>query len=225
MTSEPDLVVLLYRADWTRLSLSAEVHRVSTRALRGVPWGHEGEAPGWLRTGPPPWAGPGSQQEEPRSQQEEPGLGPSAHETTGSLLIAPGGRYRMRSTDEEGNTVVKGCDGDRPWLLCQPGEERPQKQGAETRLFGRPAPPSPGLLCPSWLLSGFELVLRETTTAGGGTSTGWWRRHGRKAGNRSSVPLARWTVSKRSSTRSLASWSAASRHPVARWSASPSCRR
>lgn len=39
MTSEPDLVALLYRTDWTRLSLSAEVHRVSTRALRGVPPG------------------------------------------------------------------------------------------------------------------------------------------------------------------------------------------
>lgn len=166
MTSEPDLVALLYRADWTRLSLSAEVHRVSTRALRGVPWGHEGQAPGWLRTRPPTWAEPGSQQEAPRGQKEAPRLGPRARETTGSLLIAPGGRYLMRSTDEEGNTIVKGCDGDQPWLLCRPGEERPQNEGVETRLFG-PGPPSPDLLCPSWLLSGFELVLRETTTAGG----------------------------------------------------------
>ncbi len=67
MTSEPDLVALLYRADWTRLSLSAEVHRVSTRALRGVPWGHEGQAPGSLRTRPPLCAEPGTPPADPDS--------------------------------------------------------------------------------------------------------------------------------------------------------------
>jgi hypothetical protein len=34
MADEPDLVALLYRADWTRLSLSAEVHEVEDLALR-----------------------------------------------------------------------------------------------------------------------------------------------------------------------------------------------
>ncbi|MCW2930062.1 MAG: hypothetical protein JWM19_1024 [Actinomycetia bacterium] len=34
MVDEPDLVALLYRADWTRLSLSAQVHEVIDWALK-----------------------------------------------------------------------------------------------------------------------------------------------------------------------------------------------
>ena len=50
MSEEPDLVRLLYRADWTRLSLTAEVS-VSQDPSRD---------PGWLLGGVPPAPPPGT---------------------------------------------------------------------------------------------------------------------------------------------------------------------
>src|SRR5216683_885835 len=96
VVSEPALIALLYRADWTQLSLSAEVAWAGGDAphFRSAAPG----APGWV--GPPPWAEPGGPREDP---------GP--------------------------------CAG--------------------------PQPPFPELLCPSWLLSGFELVLGGTAMEAG----------------------------------------------------------
>jgi hypothetical protein len=153
VANESALVALLYHADWTRLSLSADL-----REVRGDGWYYPeppGEAglSGW--PGPPPWARPGP-------PPDVPGQEPPAHERTSRLLIAPGGRYRLRTPDDDGDETVRGCDGDRPWILFSDKED-----GGHVRVFGAPDVPLPDLLRPSWLLSGFELVLEETAQVGG----------------------------------------------------------
>src|SRR5690242_19706017 len=92
-----DLVSLLYRADWTRLSLAAEVSvrrdldldRAQTEAAAAPP-GHEWEM---------------------ATDQ----LGTETRRST--LLIQPGRRYR-----EQGEDRVGGCDGDRSWLAIREGD-------------------------------------------------------------------------------------------------------
>jgi hypothetical protein len=92
-----DLVGLLYRADWTRLSLAAEVSvrrdldldRAQTEAAVAPP-GHEWEM---------------------ATDQ----LGTETRRST--LLIQPGRRYREQGEDRAG-----GCDGDRSWLAIRKGD-------------------------------------------------------------------------------------------------------
>ena len=92
-----DLVGLLYRADWTRLSLAAEVSvrrdldldRAQTEAAVAPP-GHEWEM---------------------ATDQ----LGTKTRRST--LLIEPGRRYREQGEDHAG-----GCDGDRSWLAIREGD-------------------------------------------------------------------------------------------------------
>jgi hypothetical protein len=97
MSEEPDLVRLLYRADWTRLSLAAEVSvrrdldldRAQTEAAVAPP-GHEWEM---------------------ATDQ----MGTETRRST--LLIQPGRRYREQGEDRAG-----GCDGDRSWLAIREGD-------------------------------------------------------------------------------------------------------
>jgi hypothetical protein len=87
-----DLVGLLYRADWTRLSLTAEVSvrrdldRAQSEAAVAPP-GHEWEM---------------------ATDQ----LGTETRRST--LLIQPGRRYR-----EQGEDVASGCDGERGWTAIR----------------------------------------------------------------------------------------------------------
>src|SRR4051794_41806614 len=63
MIKGPDLVSLLYRADWTRLSLSADVHVRLDRDLVRSPLEDGATGPAsWLAFGRPggPWPGPAS---------------------------------------------------------------------------------------------------------------------------------------------------------------------
>src|SRR6266568_3165780 len=89
-----DLVSLLYRADWTRLSLAAEV---SARRDLDLDRSRSG-------TGVAP---PGRAWEMATDQ-----LGAETRRST--LLIQPGRRYR-----EQGEDHVGGCDGDRSWLAIR----------------------------------------------------------------------------------------------------------
>jgi hypothetical protein len=90
MSEEPDLVRLLYRADWTRLSLAAEV---SVRRDLDLDRAQSG-------TGVAP---PGHEWEMATDQ-----LGTETRRST--LLIWPGRRYR-----EQGEDHLSGCDGNRSW--------------------------------------------------------------------------------------------------------------
>src|SRR6266568_778210 len=140
MPAKRKLVALLYRADWTRLCLSGEVHGVDrsvntvlteTRAWRDAPFPPFPKAPPF------------------------PPFGSEADDRT--LLVAPGKRYREESAD---GRHVQGCDGERvwQWFADLPPE-------AEIRFDSRPQPPCPELLAPSWLLAGYKLAIKGKVTA------------------------------------------------------------
>jgi hypothetical protein len=154
--SEEDLVALLYRADWTKLSLAARLHR--ERMERAQPDRPRPDQAHGFRQVDVPWADPAS--------------GPAL------LLIAPGGRYRVETTGAGGERIIQGSDGERAWLLTgqaagdpdlaaadreQPGDE----PGTSFRMFGRPEPPAWTLTCPAWLLNEFALTPGETVTVAG----------------------------------------------------------
>jgi hypothetical protein len=144
MATERELVALLYRADWTRLSLSGVVHGAEewttsvfteTRARPGMPF-------------------------PPHPPFPPPGFGAGADPTAElTLLLAPGKRYRAEIPDGQ---WVKGCDGERVWEWFP---ELPPS--TEVRLFGGPRPPLPTLLAPSWLLTGYRLAIEGEVTACG----------------------------------------------------------
>jgi len=152
MSDEPDLVSLLYRADWTRLSLTAEV---STSLDLDLFHGQaEDEAP----PGPPRWR-PFGEPREPRPTGNEWEV---ATELQGiqsgrsTLLIAPGRRYR-----EQSESFLSGCDGDRSWHAVR------DDGGWTVDETGGPEPPLGELLRPSWMLSGYTLEPGERVTMGG----------------------------------------------------------
>src|ERR1700722_14203693 len=100
MTETPDLVVLLYRADWTRLSLAAEVsHTIDhdLEALRSeirVPGAGMPDRPLGARGPPGPVAGFGRRWRPTGTEGGTPTdlQGPETSRST--LLVAPGGRAR-----------------------------------------------------------------------------------------------------------------------------------
>src|SRR5271165_285652 len=120
MAGEQELVALLHRADWARLSLSGVVYSDDALGSSVV------------------------------TEMRGPEL---------TLLLAPGRRYRL---SDEGGRHVRGCDGERIWEWFP---ELPTR--TDVRLLGGPEPPSPVLLAPSWLLSGYALTIEEETTACG----------------------------------------------------------
>jgi hypothetical protein len=133
-----DLVGLLYRADWSRLSLTAEVSVRRDLDLNRTRLKADS---------PPPRAG---HEWEMATDQ----LGTETRRST--LLIQPGRRYR-----EQGEDHVGGCDGDRSWLATR------EDDGWSVEADDGPEPPLPPILRPSWLLTGYTLEAGEPVTAGG----------------------------------------------------------
>jgi hypothetical protein len=135
MVDERGLVALLHRADWRELSLTGEVHGGSMPLTSVIT---ETLPPGAPFPAPPP---------------------PRVSGTEVTLVVAPGGRYRVASTDGH---QVQGCDGERAWGWI--GELPP---GTEIRLSGDLGAPFPELLESSWLLSGYDLAIEGDATACG----------------------------------------------------------
>jgi hypothetical protein len=144
MVSERELVGLLYRADWTKLTLSGTVRGTgpvidsvisvqSDEPLSG-PWQREDAEPIWTF---------------------EPGGEGAAR----SLSVAPGRRFRAE--DADGAWAV-GSDGARLWHWFR---DRPA--GVFAGFDDRPRPPYRTLLVPSWLLTRYSLVLDGEVTACG----------------------------------------------------------
>jgi outer membrane lipoprotein-sorting protein len=147
MAGLPEMIGLLYRTDWTRLSLSAELRSEADREpLPRLP--REGRSR-WYR------AWPGQRQDNGR------------YVGRGALLIGPGGRWRLECAvpgrGAEGQ-AAEGNDGERGWSW------RPPERGGPPSLpvkVGVAYPPPPELFCPSGLLGGFTLeVLGPVTVAG-----------------------------------------------------------
>ena len=104
MTDLQGVIRLLYRADWTRLSLYADVRSESDEDLVAS------RVLARMREKIDPWVSASSTcteptGEEPRGYQSWPA----------TLLIAPGGRYRQEYPDEPSGHVT-GSDGERDWV-------------------------------------------------------------------------------------------------------------
>jgi hypothetical protein len=188
MSDGPDLVSLIYRADWTRLSLTAEVSVTRDRDLWQSRFDDE-PPPGARSTaqfGPwsapwfAPWFGPphvptDEDLGEPRDSWESPEAGRRSGEPRG-----PGREWEMatevlgtesrRSTlliapsgryREQGEGYLSGCDGERSWHAVE------DDGGWSVEAAGRPAPPTARLFQPSWLLSGFSLEPGGPVTVSG----------------------------------------------------------
>ena len=147
MAGLPEVIGLLYRADWTRLSLSAELRSETDR--EPLPrLSREGRSR-WYRAWP--W------------QRQDNGR----YVGGGALLIGPGGRWRLecsvpgRGAEAE---AAEGNDGERGWSWRPPEVGGPPPLPVEV---GVAYPPPPELFCPSGLLGGFTLeVLGPVTVAG-----------------------------------------------------------
>ena len=153
------VIGLLYRADWTRLSLSAEVRSESDMDLKLSRL--RATRPPGFREGPVmrPKAGGDGQP----TWEQVPGEELGGHGfRRGTLLIAPGGRYRLESGDEPPGQV-RGSDGERGWVWYPPEASPPTWVPVSADL----EPPYPELFCPSDLLSGLALELAGPVMACG----------------------------------------------------------
>ena len=163
MAGLPEVIGLLYQADWTRLSLSAEVRSETDREL--LPRLSREEPPRWYRPRP------AQTQEEEWSrwhrawsaQQQDDGR----YSWRGTLLIGPGGRWRLEGSvpgRDAGGEAAEGNDGERGWSW------RPSATGGPPPLpveVNGAYPPVPELFCPSCLLGGYTLEeLGPVTVAG-----------------------------------------------------------
>jgi hypothetical protein len=169
-----DLVSLLYRADWTRLSLAAEVSTSRdldldrTRYGSGMPPGEFGEFGEFGEPGegmPPPWQMFREARKSPWARHEwkmaTDQLGAETRRYT--LLIEPGRRYR-----EQGENHVSGCDGDRSWFAVRDadGWKAGADDGWTVEGDDGPEPLMPQMMCPSWLLTGYTLEAGEMAAEG-----------------------------------------------------------
>jgi outer membrane lipoprotein-sorting protein len=147
MARLPELIGLLYRADWTRLSLSAELRSETDR--EPLPRPLRGSRSRWYR------AWPGQRQDDGRYLRR------------GVLLIGPGGRWRLEcpvpGRGAEGE-AAEGNDGERGWSWRPPEVGGPPPLSVKV---GAAYPPPPELFCPSGLLGGYTLEeLGPVTVAG-----------------------------------------------------------
>ena len=161
MITEQELVGLLQRADWTKLSLAATVSRRFNRVLRDEQL-RSMPSPPWM----PPWA---------RAMMDPDDIPMRlGDQVTGSLIVAPGCRFREELTDENGDTATSGCDGDRAWVM-NPRLARTEavaagrhgESGWRVYAGGSARPPFDRLLSPSWVLAGSGLRIEAAVIVAG----------------------------------------------------------
>ena len=149
MARLPEVIGLLYRADWTRLSLSAGLRSETDR--EPLPRLPRDERSRWYRAWP--------------MQRQDNGR----YAGRGMLLIGPGGRWRLECPVPgrgAGGEAAEGNDGEGgwSWRLPEVGGPPPLPVGV-----GAAYPPPPELFCPSCLLGGYTLEeLGPVTVAGRG---------------------------------------------------------
>ena len=156
MAGLPEVIGLLYRADWTRLSLSAEVRveqdgdlaRRRENALRTESMRRLGFLPGSL--------GMSDVEQEPDAERDV------YHRWHAALLIAPGRRYRLEYEGDHGDRA-DGSDGEQAWTLRPPDAAPLPPRGFENG----PGLPVPALFRPAGLLARFTLDVGGPVTACG----------------------------------------------------------
>lgn len=143
MTSVPELVALLYRADWMQLSLSARVTRQRDREIdrqlrrsAETKYQQRGRAAGKLAGLP--------DADEPRHGQLD---------SECYVLLAPGGRYRVQEAAGAAATGI--CDGESHWTIIAGAARRRPADGPDHALRG--------LLTPRWLLACYDLQITGST--------------------------------------------------------------
>jgi outer membrane lipoprotein-sorting protein len=156
MAGLPEVIGLLHRADWTRLSLSAEVRfeqdgdlaRRRENALRTESMRRFGVRPG----------SPGM----PDVEQEPDAERDVYHRWHAALLIAPGRRYRLEYEGDHGGRA-DGSDGEQAWTLRPPDAAPLPPRDFENG----PGLPVPALFRPAGLLARFTLDVGGPVTACG----------------------------------------------------------
>ncbi len=152
-----DVIGLFYRADWTRLSLSAEVGieqdgDLTVRRAAAV------QAELMRRFGIRPGSyGIPAVDEDPDDERR------GYHRWRATLLMAPGRRYRLEYEGDHGGWA-DGSDGEQDWTLPPPDPAPlppPRDWEAGSRL------PVPALFRPAGLLAGFTLEVGGPVTACG----------------------------------------------------------
>jgi outer membrane lipoprotein-sorting protein len=188
MSNVPDLVGLLYRADWTRLSMTAEVNTSRERnPFQSGPELGEADEPGradepggagrGFSFGPMggPW-GEGPWGEKARGERargrssfggrRRPWWAGREWEVAADLLQVDSGRSTLLIAPsgryrQQGEDFISGCDGDRSWQAVKEDGD----WVVESTLG--PHTPLPTLLRPSWLLTGYDLEIGEPVTVCG----------------------------------------------------------
>src|SRR3984885_5358903 len=156
MAGLAEVIGLLYRADWARLSLSAGVRfeqdgdlaRRREAAVRAESMRRMGFRPG----------SPGM----PDLEEEPEGERGGYHRWRAALLIAPGRRYRLEYEGDHGGQAG-GSDGEQAWTLRPPDPPPLPPLGFEV-VSGLPVP---ALFRPAGLLAGFTLDVGGPVTACG----------------------------------------------------------
>ena len=147
MPDLPELVALLYRTDWTQLSLSATVtqrrDKAVHRRLRSLAMEEQAQELGPI----PRFIAP---------LDDHLYDGPDWPQTEQHILVAPGGRYRVGPDDRAPATV---CDGESEWAIHDGVARRTPD------IIRRP--PFRGLLRPRWLLACYDLRITGITEIAG----------------------------------------------------------
>jgi hypothetical protein len=144
-----DLASLLCRADWARLSLSADLTTWTDRVVLEQLYASA------HRTGFMAAAWPSQQPPDSRAEQAESQLG-EATRNSSHLLSAPGGRFREETSGPGAPAILRLSDGAAYWH-------------ANRKVIppsGPATPPWDELLCPAWLPARFELELAGQTIIG-----------------------------------------------------------
>ncbi|HEY7279599.1 MAG TPA: hypothetical protein VH594_26765 [Trebonia sp.] len=185
MAEDREVVGLLHRADWTKLTLSGTVRgaepvvdtviTVQSDEPPGGPWEREDEdaepplPPRFMFGHMPPWFFE-QMREQAREGRRGRGSGPvwdfepRGQDAACTLSVAPGRRFRADSADE---TWALGCDGERMWHWFG---DRPAGTSVSFGFTGsddKPRTPYQALLAPSWLLTGYSLQLGDEVTVAG----------------------------------------------------------
>lgn len=190
-TDITELLALVYRADWTTLSLAAEVDEYLDHDARWRMHRRQRPQRAPRRPGEPGpgsarrvrWvAGPDGGGDGPEAEIEEDER-PATHEETHHLLVAPGGRFRQESL-----LGVRTSDGHVTWTTYEDDsddlDEEEVDDGADDvwaeaadsgeaaaaaeRVASSPAqPPLAEMLCPAWLPAQYELELAGSAMTAG----------------------------------------------------------